>query len=300
MTLQNLDLDAQLAEVNQGIAEARAEVESQSSQLSTARIDRSETDKTLERNRSLWERGAISQADYEAALAADQKLVNSVTSLEAALEGSQSSLKALMDQQASLNQQEELLTVSSPIDATILALPTKKGQLVPAGTVLVTVGTAGRLEVTADILCDDILGIKPGEKAEVTFSGETLPGRVKEVSPQAFEKISALGVSQRLVPVVVTLDQNGSVKPGYEVQVAIETARRNSALLLPREAIVTGIGGDDSVRVVTSKRVEIRKVVTGLQNQLQIEILKGLNPGDLVIRDGSSSLENGSRVRIKN
>lgn len=297
LTLQNLDLDAQLAKVNQEIAAAEANIRNGRNDLDSARMELTEAQKTVQRNGSLKESGAISQSDFDAANTAAQKLSNSVASLEASLAGYESSLKALQDQQTSLSQQEKQLVIASPINATVLSLPVKRGQLVQAGTVLATVGTPGRLEVTSDILCDDIPAIQPGQKAIVSFAGQELPARVKEIYPQAFEKMSALGVSQRLVPVVATLDDNGPLKPGYEVQMAIETARNDQAMLLPREAIISGTGGTDTVRLVSSGRIRIVPVKTGIKNQQQIEILDGVKEGDLVIRDGSSHLTDGAGVR---
>lgn len=304
MTLQNLDLEAQLAAVNQNIAGAEGELNSGQASLSTARLNLDEAGKDLKRKKSLIDNGAISQAEYDAASNNFQRLEYTVSSLESSLKSAESRLAALRNQQNSLSDQLRQMEVTAPIDGKILSLPFKTGQVVATGTIVATAGASGNLEVSTDILSDDMVEVKPGQVVDISFAGlkgRTLTGRVKEIYPQAHEKISALGVAERRVTVIAALQENGPLQPGYEVRVSIRTAARDNVLVLPREAVVTGPAGEDTVRVVSSSnRVETRRVTTGLKNSLLIEITDGLLEGEQVLREGSAHLQDGTRVRIAN
>lgn len=302
MTLQNLDLEAQLAAVQQNIAAAEGDLQTGQAGLDSARLNRDEAGQDAKRKKSLMEAGAISQTEYDSVVNNLQRLEYSVSSLESSLKSAESRLAALRNQQKSLSSQVRQMEITTPIEGKVLALPFKTGQVVAAGTVVASVGAAGGLEVKADVLSEDVVKVRPGQMVEVNFAGhkgQKLTGRVKEIYPRAHEKISSLGVSERRVTVITALDENGSLQPGYEVRITIYTASHDGVLILPREAVVTGPGGEDSVRVVSKNRVVIRPVTIGLKNSRQVEVLDGLQEGELVVRDGSAQLQDGDRVRVK-
>jgi HlyD family secretion protein len=302
MTLQNLELEGQIAALKASISGAATEIEKTNAELGASCLDLDEARQDEQRKKKLLEAGSISQAEYDAVVYNVDKLEQSVKSLGLALASLNDRQNALESQQESMSRQVQEMIITSPIDGQILAMDCKRDQLITAGTVLATVGTAGRLEVFTEILCDDMSNVKVGQEARITFTGSeglVLAGRVKEIYPQANEKISALGVAQRRVPVIITLDENGPLRPGYEVQVEIITAIRKGVSLLPRETIVVNSEGKEFVRLVVGNRIKTRQIKTGLKNSTMIEIVDGLNKGDIVLRDASSSLKNGSRVKVK-
>jgi HlyD family secretion protein len=302
VTLENLELQGQLDALTGTQAGARSEIEKVNSELQAAELNLAESRRDEQRKKTLLEAGSISKVEYDTAENNVRQLEQSITALGKSLTSLEERQKAFQSQAANLSRQLQQLAVTSPIEGKILALDLKPGQLVTAGTVLISVGTPGRMEVRTDILCDDIVNVKVGQEARIVFSGAEdlkLVGRVKEIYPEASEKISALGVAQRRVPVIITLDQNGPLQPGYEVQTAIITAQHRNAVLLPREAISKNTSGEEYVRVVSDGHIKVRKVKTGLKNAVMAEIVEGLGKGDVVLRDGSSGLENGSKVKIK-
>lgn len=151
-----------------------------------------------------------------------------------------------------------------------------------------------QLEIKADILSDDLGEVSLGQKVKITapvLGAKVLYGEVKEIYPLAEEKESALGVIQRRVPVIITLDDPANLKPGYEVKVAIETSTRQDVPVLPREAVRTMKNGGKEVIVVTDNRVEHRPVKTGIGDRDNIEITEGLAADETVIRDGNLDLK---------
>lgn len=78
------------------------------------------------------------------------------------------------------------------------------------------------------------------------------------------EKMSALGVAQRRVPVIISLDETANLKPGFEVKVAVETSTRQNVLLAPLESVITREDGLKEVMAVTNNLVTRRAVITGI------------------------------------
>jgi len=300
MQMQDLTLEADLAEVNQNAAEGEAAVREAEISLKSANLDLEDARSNYTKTKTMFESNAISKSDYDVAVTTLKKAEQSVELLKTRIANGSKQLAAYQNEQGSLQQEYEQLTVKSPIDGYILSLPVKKSQLVQLGSTLAVIGTPHRLEAYVEILSNEVVQVKPGLKATVSYGGEgqTLTGRVKEVYPQAQEKLSALNVLERRVPVVITLDSNGPLQPGYEVKVKINYAIHDKTLIIPREALISGTNGESQVRIADSGKAKTCPVKIGLKNQQQVEILQGLQPGNLVIRDGSLSLSENSRIKV--
>lgn len=300
--MQNLDLEGQLAAINASAAGARSETDTLHSQIETTRLDLIEARRDQQRKNTLLQAGSISQADYDTVASKVSNLEQSLKSLNESLTSLTERQNDLQDQQKTMSRQVQDLVITSPIDGKVLAMDLKMGQMISAGTVVASVGTPGELEAYTEILCNEVLNVRAGQKANITFTGQkgiVLPGRVKEVYPQATEKISALGVAQRRVPVIITLEKSGPLQPGYEVQVVINTSTHRNILLLPRETVNTSSQGADYVKLIISNRIVTRQVKAGLKNSSTVEVVQGLQKGDIVLRDGSSDIKDGTRVKIK-
>jgi len=301
IALQNIAVETQLAEIRENIKAATADLNNSKATLDGARADLEDARKDIEREAGLLAAGAISRVEYEAVESRLRKIENSITSLQAGLEGAEHRLAALQSKQKGIAAQESEMVVACPIDGRILSLAVRNGQVVSSGTILATVGSRGGLEVYAEILSDEIVRLHTGQPVQVTLGADSrqqIAGRIKEIYPQAVEKLSPLGVLQRRVPILVALDGNGLLKPGYEVNLNISTAGRDNVLLAPREAISVGENGSQTVKTIQSGRVVSRKIVTGLKDQYYAEVLQGLSEGEPLIRDGALHLADGARVRL--
>jgi len=309
IVLQNLATETQLAEIGENIRVAIADRDKSNAILNSAQTDLEDARKDMERDSSLYKAGAISRVEYETVESHFRKAKDAIVSLEASLEGAEHRLAALQSQQNGITAQVNQMAIVSPIDARVLSLPVKNGQVVPSGAVLATVGSQGAWEVYAEILSDEIVRLRPGQPASVSFGGgnsQPITGRIKLIYPQAVEKLSPLGVLQRRVPIIVALDDNGPLKPGYEVNLSICTASRKNVPLVPRESVSIDENGAETVKTIRPGRVAgrvaghvaIQKITTGLKNQFYAEVLQGLREGDRLIGDGSLPYMNGSWVRL--
>ena len=117
------------------------------------------------------------------------------------------------------------------------------------------------------------------------------------IRPRAYTKTLALGVEQRRVPIFVDLQGPSILKPGYEVQVQVETARKENVLLLPREAVQSIDQSHFRVMKIQKGRVKYQDVTLGLSNQEQVEIVSGLQEGDQVVLDATLQLSANTRSK---
>ncbi len=305
LVLQNISAETQLGEIAENIRAATADRDKAKAIINGAKNDLEEARKELENSAGLYKAGAISRMEHETIENKIRKAKDSIVPLEAGLEAAEHRLAALQSQQSGISAQLNQLAIVSPINARILSLPVKNGQVVPSGAILASVGSSGTSEVYAEILSDEIVRLHPGQPADISFgagANRLITGHIKQIYPQAVEKPSPLGVLQRRVPILIALDENGPLKPGYEVSLSICIASRKNILLVPRESVSVNKDGLEFVRTVRAGRAELyaismQKITTGLKNPYYAEVLQGLHEGDILIRDGSLPFKSGAWIR---
>lgn len=298
--MENLDLDAQIESLKAQVEQVRAEIAAGGIVLANNRTALEKAEKDLARVEELYAAGGVSRKEYDDAQLAVAAAETAVAGQEGYINRLEAQLAGLHQQLGVLNDKKNQLVVTSPINGIILDLPVETEQTALPGTLLAQVGVPDTLEVKADVLSDDMAGIKVGQKAYVTaplLGDVTLTGTVKQIYPRAYEKTSVLGEMQRRVPVIIALDDPANLHPGYQVRVKIETLVQPDTVLLPREAARLGDDGAYEVMLVENNRVVRRQVQAGLKNQDYLEIKEGLKPGDLVIRDASATFAAGDQVK---
>ncbi len=298
--LENLDLTIQISDTRSQLNQTTASISAAQAAVDRTQLELKNAADNLERTRQLFEAGALTTVDFEAAQLKVETLKQSLKEQTLLLESTKAQEAGLNQSLQNLNRKERQLVLQSPVDGEILNLPAQQEQVVNPGTLLASVAVAGKMEIKADILSDDLGEVILGQQVKVTapvLGAKVLNGKVVEIYPQAEEKQSALGVIQRRVPVIIILDDFANLKPGYEVKVAIETSARQGVLVVPRETVRTLKEGSKEVMVVKDNRVEHRTVQTGIGDRENIEITGGLKAGEVLIRDGSLDLKQNARVK---
>lgn len=298
--MENPELQVEIKQSESQLAMTQGELSISRQGLSTLQIDLNNAGKTLDRQEKLVAAGAISQAEYEKTESGVRNLREQLSQQQIYIQTLESKAHAVEGIVAELHEKEAALEILSPIDGIILDLPRKAGAYVVPGTLLAQVGVANQLEVKAELLSDDVKDVTRGQKVFITaavLGDKTLEGVVKEIRPRAFTKVSALGVEQRRVPVIIALNESGNLKPAYEVEAGIETARKDGVLLLPREAVQSTGNGSYEVMKVEAGKIKHNSIKLGLKNEAQVEVLSGLQKGDTVVRNASTDIKEGSRVK---
>jgi HlyD family secretion protein len=193
------------------------------------------------------------------------------------------------------------ISLLSPIDGVVLRRLRESEAVVPAGEPLVEVGDPRDLEIVADYLSSDAVRISPGDRARVArWGGDVLEAVVQRVEPAGFTKISALGVEEQRVNVVLDLvaPPQQALGDGYRVETEVIVWSEDEVLQVP----VSGIfragsqAADWSVYVVDDDVARLRTVRLGQRNDQAAQVLEGLAAGDEVILHAGDDVEDGTRV----
>ncbi|MEA4926623.1 MAG: efflux RND transporter periplasmic adaptor subunit [Syntrophomonadaceae bacterium] len=302
MVLQNRDLAMSSSQLQIQLSQAQAAAAEAEAAIAQGQLDLQDAQSEFDRNQELYDAGAISQVEYDAARSRLNKNQASLEAQQQALQSVREQVGNYKSLLASSAQKENELQIISPIDGTLMQLPVQQEQVVAYGALLAQVAQASDLEIKVDLLSDDLGEVKIGQPAQITapvLGDKVLKGEVIQIYPQAEEKQSALGVIQRRVPTIIKLDDYDSLKPGYETRVSIITASNDNVLLIPREAVITAASGEKQVMAVVNGRVAVRPIITGLVDSKNIEVTGGLNEGDQIVKDASVALPANARVKAK-
>jgi HlyD family secretion protein len=171
-----------------------------------------------------------------------------------------------------------------------------------SGAPLIEIGNPGKLEIVVDLLSGDAVKIELGQRVLIEAWGGEIPlnGVVRRIEPFGFTKVSALGIEEQRVNVLVDLTDSPSrwqkLGHGFRVEPRIILAESNDALKVPRAALFRE-SGEWAVFVNQNGRAELRKVALGLENGLEAEILSGLGEGEQVVLQPGDRVSPGVRLQ---
>lgn len=188
--------------------------------------------------------------------------------------------------------------VYAPISGRVLRIFEKSERIVPAGTPLVEIGNPNTVEIVIDVLSTEATQIHVGSNVLVTneSSAELTKARVRIVEPQAFTKISALGVEEQRVNIVADfLTKEMNFGDSFRVDVRIIVWQSNDVLKIPSSALFRN---DEkwNVFVIESGKAKRREVKIGHQNSVESEVLEGLSQDETVILHPPNQLADGTSV----
>lgn len=253
----------------------------------------------------LAKRGFVSQAALDRARASRDRdraaMTIAVRSAEATAHSLESAKSALLVAGTS-EKGSGAVNITSPVGGYVLRVPQESERAVVAGTPLVEIGDPKQLELVTDLLSSDAVRVRAGAPVLIEdWGGEgSLRGRVRLVEPYAFTKISALGVEEQRVNVVIDfaepLEAIQRLGHGYRATVRIVTWSAPEVLKVPISALFR-TGGQWSVFVVDREgRARLKRVAIGHMNDQEVEVLGGLKAGDKVLLHASDKVADGVKV----
>ena len=196
--------------------------------------------------------------------------------------------------------------VKSPLNAKVLKVLQQSEGVIPAGTPLVELGDPSRLEVVVDVLTEDAAQITPGAPVRLNgWGGATLAGVVRLVEPAAFTKVSALGVEEQRVYVVVDItsprEQWAALGDGFRVEVGIVVQTLDKALMVPVSALFPQ-GERSALFVLDGGRARLRTVRVLARNGVDAAVAAndGLAAKAQVVVYPPPTLKDGARVQVRN
>lgn len=243
-------------------------------QMENNKLNLELTESELKKQESLYEKGGVTQRELKTA---SINYENAKSSVE----------KARL--------QLDKTKVPAPIDGVIVELPHyTQGTQVDAGATIARIMDYQTMYLDIQLPEKYIASIKTGQPVKLTnytLPGDTLTGTVYQLSP-------AINADTRTFRGTVSIDNHDlTLRPGMFVQADIVTQRRDSAIVIPKDIILSRQKGK-TVFVVDRGVAMERIIETGLENVKDAEVTKGLSKNDRIVVSGFETLSNKSKVKI--
>ena len=193
------------------------------------------------------------------------------------------------------------VVVRAPVDGVVLRRLRESESVIPAGEPLVEIGDTGQLEIVTDLLSTDAVRVKPGARATIEQWGgdSALAAIVRRIEPSGFTKLSALGVEEQRVNVVLEFVDDGEdcapLADGYRVEARIVLWEARDALKVPTNALFRD-GARWAVYVASDGWARRTVVEIGRQTGQESEVISGLSEGDVVIVHPGDLVRDGVRI----
>lgn len=289
----------QKAEAQARVTAAESSLEEAQALMNVARAEAEQCGRSRARAERLVEDGLISREQYEMAETTERTAAETVKASVSRVERARA--EVMQARTALIAAGTEIwskpLTLYSPARGIVLRVFEESERIVAAGTAILEIGDASALEVVVDVLSSDAAAIHAGAEVELNgWGGTVLRGRVRTVEPAAFTKLSALGVEEQRVNVIVDFAEAASeIGVGYRVHARIVIWTGDDVLKVPTGALVRS-GEDWGVFAVVEGRARLHRIVVGHRNQLEVEVLAGLVEGEQLVVHPPSDLVDGARV----
>jgi membrane fusion protein (multidrug efflux system) len=232
------------------------------------------------------------------------KLSNDLETYRELLEGKATTAQKVKDLQQQYNdavsQEKAVLrqindaNVLAPISGMILSKDVEAGVFVNAGAQLATIVNTDKVKVQVNLSENEIYRISQGQTVKISASvypEHEFKGQVTFISPRADDS------HNYMVEVTMTNTEKFMLRPGTFVKTDFLGTTSREALVIPREAI-SGDLNDAAVFLVSNNQVKLKKIKTGQETNGSIEVISGLNQGDVVVVSGQINLKDGSPVSL--
>ena len=300
-------LDARSREqARENLAAARSRLQSAEANLENLRAEARFAESEYRRHQELFDRGAVSATEMERMETMRDRARSAVRAGESAVEVARSeieSARVVLDIASGQMPESEAdtLSVRSPAEGVVLERYRCCEGTIGAGEPVLVVGNLDDLEVQVDLLSMDAVRVVPGMRVRLTDWGRDakLEATVRRVQPFGFTRISALGVDEQRVPVILDLDaveaRMAGLAVGYRVEAEFVLWEGDAVLQVPTSALFRD-RGDWSVFVVEEGRAEPRRVDVGRRSGFTTQILEGLAEGERVVTRPGDRVQAGTRV----
>ena len=198
------------------------------------------------------------------------------------------------------------IAVRAPASGSVLSVINESAGVIPEGTPLMSIGDPRRIEVVVDLLSREAVRVKVGDRVEITqWGGDTpLSGHVARIEPFGRQKISALGIEEQRVNLIVVIDpaslpQAVRLGHGFQVDATVVLWNKPDSLRVPIGALFRGPEGDWRVFVVERGRTIERSVKIGHLYDEFGEVIDGLTDNQIVVLNPGGSIASGTKVQSR-
>lgn len=295
-TICTLDMTSTRANydtVSMSLEAARRSYEDQSALLEK---QVAQAEKNVADTQALFEIGAASQLEVDnAQLQLDNaraSMNNALSQLEVSMKNYQASLLQIQDSLANVDWSGR---VKSPISGTVISLSVVDNGFVSAANPVAVIQSASNMEISVAVSESLVAKLSVGGKADVTIgaAGKNFQGTIKSIDRAANMQTRLYGVTIQIPAAYGT-----GVLAGMFADVVFYTDTQNNAVVIPTEAIQTGMDGQ-YVYTLDSENIAHRVLVeTGLVGDGVTEITSGLYGGEVLVTVGQFYLSDGAAARV--
>jgi len=293
---------------SRAIAEASAAAAQAAMDLARAQLAQAEATYDFmnsEANRAiaLFAKGAVSQRNYDNAIrdrrTAEATVSSAVANLAVREKELESALAVLGPDKAG-EAASCCVEILAPASGRVLRVLNESEQVVQTGTPLLEIGDPNNMEIVVELLSRDAVRVQKGAAATITdWGGGLIPAVVERVEPSAVTKVSALGIDEQRVKVILSLagptEDRSLLGHGYRVITRITLWRKDDILTIPVGALFRD-RGEWATYVVREGRAQVQSLSLGERNESFAQVLNGLQPGDTVILHPNDLVADGVSV----
>ena len=266
---------------------ASLDIKSQQAQLSGLQAQYSQARELANKNKALYDQGALSWQEYNASAVAAKALAAQISSLQYSIQSYAESTGAE--------------GVTATMDGVLTGVFVKEGETVAPGAPLFEISDLNKVYVEADFIAEDADLIREGDPVRIYnkdagFNDEK--GAVEKVHLKAEDKLSDLGVNQKRVTVEISFGTSTPMRLGSDVDVAVTADQRENVLRVPNLAIFEQ-NKKNCVYIIKDGKAVLREVKTGLEGEDFTEVASGLSEGDRVIVSPGDDVSDGVKVKAE-
>jgi HlyD family secretion protein len=290
-------------ELSAAVEAARAAVGEAQAERGRAAASLARSRSALTRQESLADAGLIARDELEAAQTAVTTADEAARAAEFAVSRAEYELQLARARLQTPGGAGASIKITAPIDGAVLKRLHESAAVVLAGEPLLEIGDPNHLEIVSDLLSTD--AVRVPARAEVLIErwggARPLQGRVRRVEPSGFMKVSALGVEEQRVNVIIDLADAAAARAlgdGYRVEVRIITWREENVLKVPIGSLFRR-GEGWALFGVADGVARLQPVDLGERNDTEAQILGGVSAGQMVVLHPPDTLTDGMRVTVR-
>ncbi len=260
--------------VKKGTVLAYLDAESTSLNYQISESTYLDAEKNYERNKALYDAGAISLTQFE-------QVETGYLQAKNAYELRKIELSAY--------------SVKSPIDGVVSSINVTVGTLASAQSPIAVVSKINKVLLKSSINEKEVNNLSTGQEVKViipNMDGKEFTGRIKSIAP-------TMDMQIRSFPMEIEIgNSNQEIQPGTFVKASVEVERSENVVVVPSKAVIIRGNQGKVFLVDENEKVQSATVEVGLTNNFYTEIISGVKPGDKVITRGNDNVIIGDLVRI--
>lgn len=289
--LERTQLEAQLAQNSAAIARAEAAIAQARSMIDQANAAMAEAMAAFDRAKPLKKSGYLSESIYDQRAAAARTTAAQLTSARDGLKLAEAGKQEAEAQRREITWRLANAEVKAPRAGIVSRRTVRIGALASgAADPMFRIIADGEIELDANVIEHDLARLEAGQTATIEVAGASdINGRVRLVAPEVDR-------ATRLGSVKIFIGDRPDLRIGSFARARVVT-RESKGLTVPASALQYDAQSKPNVLLVRGDKVEQREVKTGLRSGDVVEVVEGLDEGDLVVAKAGTFLRDGDRVR---